>query len=132
MHMALEDGFLDCGAWRTWLEREALPNATAWVGVLRRDEFAVGRGKLLVWRADAGGVQVALRDYRGAAGADVALLLVADHEALGELLAQGLARLAVLVRRGRVQPYVLKTLDELDAAGLADFVDDLGLVFPRH
>jgi hypothetical protein len=62
----------------------------------------------------------------------VALVLVTDSEALGELRAHGAARMRPLVRRGRLQPYVLKTLDELSDAGLADFVDDLGLVFPRH
>lgn len=132
MDMALNDGFLDCTAWRAWLEREALPNATAWIGVLRRDEFAAGRGKLLVWRTDDDGVRVAVRDYRGVVEPDVALLLVADSEALGELLAQGAVRIRPLVRRGRLQPYMLKTLDELDEVGLADFVEDLGLVFPRH
>lgn len=130
--MALDDGFLDCMAWRAWLEREALPSASAWIGVLRRGEFACGRGTLLVWRTDDEGVHVALRGYHGTFEPDVALLLVADNEALGELLAHGTARIRPLVRSGRLQPYVLKTLDELSDAGLADFVDDLGLVFPRH
>jgi hypothetical protein len=132
MDVAPDDGFLDCAAWRAWLEREVLPSAAAWVGVLRRDEFARGRGKLLVWQTGEDGVRVALREYRGAVAADVALLLVADNAALGELLAHGAARIRPLVRRGRLHPYMLKTLDELGDVGLADFVEDLGLVFPRH
>ncbi|ODU09304.1 MAG: hypothetical protein ABS84_09085 [Rubrivivax sp. SCN 71-131] len=130
--MALDEDSLDCMAWRSWLERQAWPGASAWIGVLGRDEFACGRGKLLVWRTDAEGVQVTQREYHGTFEPDVALVLVTDSEALGELRAHGAARMRPLVRRGRLQPYVLKTLDELSDAGLADFVDDLGLVFPRH
>jgi hypothetical protein len=37
-----------------------------------------------------------------------------------------------LIRQGRLHPYMLKTMDELEAAGLAEFVEDLGLVFPKH
>jgi hypothetical protein len=37
-----------------------------------------------------------------------------------------------LVRQGRLHPYMLKTMDELEAAGLVEFVEDLGLVFPKH
>jgi hypothetical protein len=38
----------------------------------------------------------------------------------------------LLVRRGKLQPYMLKTMNELEVAGLADFVEDLGLIFPKH
>ncbi len=130
--MVPKDGDLDCAAWRAWLEREALPSASAGIGVLLLEDFACGRGTLLVGRRDGEGVHVALRDYRGSCDPDVALLLVGDAETLGDVLAHGVAQMRPLVRRGRLQPYMLKTLDELHDAGLADFVEDLGLVFPKH
>jgi len=37
-----------------------------------------------------------------------------------------------LVRQGKLDPYMLKTMGQLEAAGLADFVEDLGLTFPKH
>lgn len=127
-----KDGVLHCAAWRAWLEREALPSASAGIGVLLREDFARSCGTLLVWRIDGEDVHVALREHRGGFDPDVALVLVGDAETLGDLLAHGVAQMRPLVRRGRLQPYMLKTLDELDDAGLADFVEDLGLVFPRH
>lgn len=130
--MVPKDGVLHCAAWRAWLEREALPSASAGIGVLLREDFARGCGTLLVWRIDGEDVHVALREHRGGFDPDVALVLVGDAETLGDLLAHGVAQMRSLVRRGRLQPYMLKTLDELDDAGLADFVEDLGLVFPRH
>jgi hypothetical protein len=132
MDAAQNDGFLDCTAWRLWLEREDIPLADAYVGVLRRNDFASGRGKLLVWRATAEGVEVSLRDYRGQVEGDVAVLLVADAEAVGELLAHGASRIRLLVRRGRLHPYMMMTLEKLHDVGLGDFVEDLGLTFPKH
>ncbi len=129
---AMNDGMLDCAAWQAMLEREALAVADACVGVLTREEFAARQGRVLVWRATAEGVRVALRHYGGEVDADVAMLLVAPPEAIGAVLADGLAQVPRLVRRGRLDPYMLRSLEELEDAGLADFVEDFGLVFPRH
>jgi len=62
----------------------------------------------------------------------VAVLLVADREALTALREDGWSPLQAMIRQGRLHPYMLKTMDELEAAGLAEFVEDLGLVFPKH
>lgn len=114
------------------LEREQAPEASACIGVLRRHEFAARLGTLLIWRCAAAGLQPDFREYRGATGSDVAVLLVADEEAIQALRARGLASIPSLVRTGRLHPYMLKTMDELEAAGLADFVEDMGLTFPKH
>lgn len=125
-------GVLDCDAWRAMLAREALAAADACIGVLTREDFAARRGRLLVWRATPDDVQVALRDYRGEPDGDVAMLLVAPREAIAAVLADGLVQVPQLVRRGRLDPYMLRSLADLEDAGLADFVEDFGLVFPRH
>jgi hypothetical protein len=62
----------------------------------------------------------------------VAVLLVADADSFAMLRGAGLEKLPGLIRQGRLHAFMLKTLDELEAAGLAEFVEDLGLVFPRH
>jgi len=129
---AIDDDILDCAAWRAMLDREGLVAADAWVGVLTKDDFAARAGRVLVWRGTPSGASVALRDYRGAFDADVAMLLVADADALAAVLADGLPQVPQLVRRGRLHPYMLRTLEDLEDAGLADFVEDFGLVFPRH
>lgn len=114
------------------LEREGLPASDASIGLLRRDDFASRRGTLLLWRNNRDGCRAELSEYNGAAAEDTAVLLVADAEALAALREGGLAPLPALVRQGRLHPYMLKTMGELEAAGLAEFVEDLGLVFPKH
>jgi hypothetical protein len=123
---------LDRTQWQTWLEREQFPVADAYVGVLGRADFVAQCGRLLVWRAQGDAVQVSLRDYRGQADADVAMLLVLDEDAERALLTHGLETIGRLLRQGRLHAYMLMTLDALEDAGLADFVEDLGLVFPKH
>ena len=128
----MQDGFFNCAGWQAMLDREGMPASSASIGLLRRDEFAARRGTLLLWRSDAEGCRADLREYSGEAGDDVAVLLVADAEALAALREAGWAPMPGLIRQGRLHPYMLKTMDELEAAGLAEFVEDLGLVFPRH
>lgn len=126
------DAFLDCAGWQSMLDREGMPASSAAIGLLRRDEFVARRGTLLLWRSESDGCHAVLREYSGAPGADVAVLLVADGDALATLREAGWAPLPSLIRQGRLHPYMLKTMDELEAAGLAGFVEDLGLVFPKH
>ncbi|MBA3904339.1 MAG: hypothetical protein C0522_11830 [Rhodocyclaceae bacterium] len=128
----MDDSFLDCTRWQAMLDREGIPAADAYIGVLGKDDFASRQGKLLVWRGTKQAVLVSLLEYNGEQDADVAMLLVADDDALQSLLAEGLAMIPLLVRRGKLQPYMLKTMNELEVAGLADFVEDLGLIFPKH
>ena len=126
------DSFLDCARWQAMLEREGIPAADAYVGVLGKDDFAKRQGRLLVWLGTMEGVRVSLREYSGEADADVAMLLVIDAEAEQALLTDGLAKIPLLVRRGKLLPYILMAMDKLEKVGLADFVEDLGLVFPKH
>ena len=114
------------------LDREQTPDASACIGVLRKNEFAARLGTLLLWCGNAGGMRANLREYQGNAGSDVGVLLVADEDAVQALRTRGLESIPALVRAGKLHPYMLKTLDPLESAGLADFVEDLGLTFPKH
>lgn len=128
----MNDAILDCARWKSMLDREELAAADASVGVLTKEDFAARHGSVLVWRGTTDGASVSLRGYRGDYDADLAMLLVADRDALAAVLADGLAQVAPLVRCGKLHPYMLKTLEDLEDAGLSDFVEDFGLVFPRH
>lgn len=120
------DPFFDVGAWSTMLAGESDPPPDGCLGIVRRDDFSGRRGGLLVLRSG----QPEYREFTGAS--QVAILLVADDEAFVMLQQAGLAALRPLVRQGHLHPYMLKTLAEIEDLGLADFVEDLGLVFPRH
>ena len=98
------------------------------IGLLRRDDFSARSGRLLVLQ-DSG---VSERAYCGDAGAEVAVLLVLSAVAVRTLQAQGFVAVRTLVRRGELHPYMLKTLAQIEEAGLAEFVEDLGLSFPQH
>ncbi len=128
----MEDGFLDCTGWHAMLNREGMPVSSASIGLLRRDEFAARRGTLLLWQNAGTECRAVLREYNGQCGDDVAVLLVADADALVHLRKGGWAVLPGMIRRGRLSPYILKTMGELEAAGLAEFVEDLELAVPRH
>lgn len=128
----MNENLLDCAAWKAMLDREDIPATDAFVGVVTREGFAQRRGKFLVWRGTAEGAEALLRDLHGEFDGDVAMLLVADDDALQAVLAEGLGGIRPMVRSGRLHPYMLATLDEIEDAGLSDFVEDLGLVFPRH
>lgn len=128
----MRDGFFNCVGWQAMLEREDMPSSGAAIGLLRRDDYAARRGTLLLWRSNAEGCRAVLREYNGAVGDDVAVLLVADAEAVAALREGGLAPLPALIRQGHLHPYMLKTMGELEEAGLAGFVEDLELAVPRH
>jgi hypothetical protein len=136
MNGTQNSGFPDCAGWQALLDRQAAgwprlaPDAC--IAVLRQSDHAACSGTLLLWRGGTNRVQVEARDYTGTAGADVAVLLVIDDDAVPLLRGDGAAAIASLVRRGRLRPFMLKTMAELEAAGLAEFIEDLGLVFPRH
>lgn len=132
MTIPLSDCFLECALWQRMLDRESALVGGGCIGLLRREDFSARSGCLLIFQGTPQGMRASMRAYLGEAGGDVAVLLVADAEAMQTLQQQGLAALRRLVRQGRLDPYMLKTMDQLEQAGLADFVEDLGLTFPKH
>ena len=130
--MSPDPELYDPACWTRTLAAAAWPPARASIGVLTRTAFAARSGRLLTWRLLATGPQASVADWDGEAPADMAVLLVADEALLHALRREGLALLPRLVRRGELHAFVLKTRDALEADGLDDFVEDLGLAFPRH
>ncbi len=120
------DPFFDIAGWQAMFEGEADSPPDGCIGIIRRADFTAHHGSLLVWR----GGRTVIVDYAGSS--DVAVLLVADEESMLQLRARGFAALPPLIRQGRLHPYILKTLDQLEDAGMMDFIEDLGLVFPKH
>lgn len=132
MNPAPDDSRFDPLRWQAMLDAQGVPAAHAWIGVLARDDYAARSGTLLLWRGTMGGTELCERPWLGAADRDVAMLLVLDDEAAARLPEQGFAQISALIRGGHLHPYMLMTLDQLEEAGLDDFVEDLGLVFPKH
>ena len=60
------------------------------------------------------------------------MLLVVSGSALDTLCAERDTCIAALVRRGEIRPFLLRDAATLEAAGLADLIESLGLGFPRH
>ncbi|MEW5890478.1 MAG: hypothetical protein AB1768_15875 [Pseudomonadota bacterium] len=126
---------IEAAEWQDLLQQAA----AAWpavatrlsIGFLGRADHGARRGRLLPWPPTDGG-PARWRDYRGEAQDDLGLLLVLDEAEAVSLCRGGLAFLPTMVRRGKALPYVLRSADELEAAGLMEFVEDLGLVFPKH
>ena len=102
------------------------------IGLLQREDYRSGKGTMLVWELGAEGMHATCRPYGGKNPQDLGLLFVADADDLATLRSEGLACLASMIRRRRFDPYMLKTMAALEAAGLAEFVEDLGLNFPIH
>lgn len=96
------------------------------IGVVSHESFAAGAGPMIVFRPGPQGM--ARHEARWPQDSGIAVLLVAAHSALeGAGSIKGLP-----VRGGDIQVYFLRAMDEIEDAGLAAFVEDLGLAFPRH
>jgi len=132
--MPNDDHFPDRTRWQTLREQLSgsamLPGAA--VGILRKESFASRSGKLVVLHGAPSPTPVLVREYSGEPGADVAVLLVVDFAAVDTLQDRGLTAVRALARQGKVLPYMLKTMEQLEAAGMADLIEDLGLTFPTH
>ena len=126
------DRFFDCSLWQAMLDQESSFAAGACVGLLRREDYTAHQGILLLLKWEASAMRASLQTYSGTLDTDIAILLVADEVAAMTMQSAGLASLRSLVRRGAVHPYMLKTMTELEAGGLEDFIEDLWLTAPHH
>jgi hypothetical protein len=127
---------LDAAGWLKVLA--ALPDlvpgvgAGATVAFVSSEDFASKSGSAWLWRPGAASRQPESQPYAGGAAQDWDMLLVASGPALDTLCAEGEACIAALVRRGEIRPFLLRDAASLEALGLGDFVESLGLAFPRH
>ncbi len=105
------------------------PLAVAFMG---SDDFAAKRGQAWLWwpgsRQRAGGYV----GFDGHYPADWGLLLVMNDTVIEKVGAGGTAIMSSLVRRFEIRPFVLRQRDELDAAGVLEFIESLELATPKH
>ncbi len=127
---------LDAAAWQQVLA--ALPKMASEVGAgttvafVGSEDFASKSGSAWLWRPGSASRQPERQAYTGGAAQDWGMLLVLAESALDTLCAAGDSSIATLVRRGEIRPFLLRDAATLEAAGLGDFIESLGLAFPRH
>ncbi len=127
---------LDAASWQTVLA--ALPDIAPGVGAgttvafVGSEDFASNSGSAWLWRPGGASRQPESHAYRGGFAQEWGMLLVVSGSALDTLCAKGDSCIAALVRRGEIRPFLLHAIEDLETAGLADFIESLGLVFPRH
>ena len=127
---------LDAASWQKVLA--TLPDIAPGVGAgttvafVATEDFGSKSGSAWLWRPGGAGRQPESQAYTGGAAQDWGMLLVVSASALDRLCAAGDSCIAALVQRGEIRPFVLHAMEDLETAGLADFIESLGLVFPRH
>lgn len=101
------------------------------VAFVNRDDYASKCGSAWLWWP--GCHQPDERcDFDGRFAPNWGMLLVMSEPALDTLCVKGESCLAGLVRRVKIQPFLLQQMDVLEAAGLADFIELLELATPKH
>ncbi len=126
----------DAASWQKLLA--ALPDIAPGVGAgttvafVGSEDFAAKSGSAWLWRPGDASRQPERQAYSGGTAQDWGMLLVVSGTALDTLCAAGGSGMAALVRRGELRPFLLRDAATLEAAGLADFIESLGLAFPRH
>jgi hypothetical protein len=105
------------------------PLAVVFMG---NEAFAAKRGQAWLWwpgsRARATGPVA----FDGHYPADWGLLLVMNDMAIARVGADGTAIMSHLVRVFDIKPFVLRRREELDAAGVLEFIETLELATPKH
>ena len=125
---------LDAASWQKVLAAlpDIAPGAGATVAFVASEDFASNSGSAWLWRPGSASRQPEVQAYSGGSAPDWGMLLVLGESALDTLRAEGDPGIAALVRRGEIRPFLLRDAATLEAAGLADFIESLGLAFPRH
>ena len=105
------------------------PLAVAFIGSA---DYAAKRGQAWLWwpgsRARATGPVA----FDGRFPVDWGLLLVMSDMAIARVGADGTACMAHLARLLDIKPFVLQQRDELEAAGILEFIETLELATPKH
>lgn len=102
------------------------------VAFMASDVFTARQGTAWLWwpgnrERTAGPVP-----FAGTYPEDWGLLLVMNDTAIAKVGADGTAIMAHLARLLDIKPFVLRQRDELDAAGVLEFIETLELATPKH
>lgn len=127
----------DLAGWQALLARHA-GLFEAWaeggaVGIVPRAAADAGDGAMLVWTRRRGAMRAEWRRFGGFADCGVAVLFVAEPEALAEVHARlgenALGQMKLQLRQGGMLLYVLAPKSQLLDDGYEDFLETLGLAF---
>lgn len=127
---------MDEARWSRLLERlpevEETAGAPLAVAFIDSADYVAKRGQAWLWwpgsRARATGPVA----FDGRFPADWGLLLVMNDMAIAKVGADGTACMAHLARLLDIKPFVLQQRDELEAAGILEFIETLELATPKH
>lgn len=102
------------------------------VAFMASEVFAARQGTAWLWwpgnREQTTGPVPFAGDYPD----DWGLLLVMNDTAIAKVGVNGTAIMAHLARLLDIKPFVLRQRDELDAAGVLEFIETLELATPKH
>ncbi|MCL4183871.1 MAG: hypothetical protein KJ011_10540 [Burkholderiaceae bacterium] len=127
----------DVAGWQALIGRHARL-FDAWIdgaaiGFVPRAAADAGAGTMLAWTRHGGGMRVEQRRFGGFADCAVAVLFVAEPDALEEVHARlhdnALGAMKLQLRRGGMLLYVLAPKTQLLEDGYEDFLEALGLAF---
>ena len=126
---------LDESTWRRVLavlpEGESDTDGALAVAFINSDDYASKCGSAWLWWP--GNARPARHcDFDGQFPAEWGMILVMSEAALETVCAKGESSMAGLVRRLQIKPFLLKQRDELEAAGILEFIDSLELATPKH
>lgn len=126
---------LDEASWRQVLE--VLPEAEGEVSealavaFINSDDYASKCGPAwLWWPGDTKSTERC--DFDGRYPSEWGMLLVMSEHAMETVCSVGESSLAGLVRRLQIKPFLLKQRDDLETAGILDFIETLELATPKH
>ena len=102
------------------------------VAFIRSDDFAAKRGRAWLWWPGSRTQSVGPVAFDGRFPDDWGVLLVMNDMAISRVGADGTACMAHLARLLDIKPFILRHRDELDAAGVLDFIETLELATPKH
>jgi hypothetical protein len=111
---------------------DAEPSRRLAIAFVSDQDYAAGRGSAWLWWPGSHGHPAQRCDFDGRIPADCGLLLVISDTALERVCVEGESCMAGLVRRGKIMPFVLRQREELEAAGILEFIETLELATPKH
>lgn len=106
-----------------------LPLAVAFIGAAA---FTARQGTAWLWWPGNRERATGPVPFAGSYPEDWGLLLVMNDTAIAKVGADGTAIMAHLARLLDIKPFVLRPRDELDAAGVLEFIETLELATPKH
>ena len=127
---------MDEARWSRLLERlpevEEAPGPPLAVAFIDYADYVAKRGQAWLWWPGSRARATGPVSFDGRYPADWGLLLVMNDMAVAKVSADGTACMSHLARLLDIKPFVLRQRDELEAAGVLEFIETLELATPKH